>query len=240
MEPGAPRSQRKLTAKVGQGCDQKWSPEVPLPPMVTSACPEMNEFSGSPSLLRAVKVTLVTSWVPSRGAGEWKAARLPSKAAFQLVLPSYPDPDRRSSPSGPRASASAGERGLGAAGAGREAGGGGRVRAGGSRVGSMPWRARTPAPGCGTRSHAHSALRAPRGPPRPTRCVRGCGVRRPGLSPAPRAGAALVPAVRAAACAPSPARGEEPGLHESCDRGRGCGEGGQPRSPAPPPGQRGA
>lgn len=109
--------------------------------MVTSACPEMNEFSGSPSLLRAVKVTLATSWVPSRGAGEWKAARLPSKAAFQLVLPSYPDPDRRSSPSGPRASASAGERGLGAAGAGREAGGGGRVRAGGSRVGSMPRRA---------------------------------------------------------------------------------------------------
>lgn len=182
-------------------------------------------------------MTLATSWVPSRGAGKWKAARLPSKAAFQLVLPSYPDPDRRSSPSGPRASASAGERGLGAAGAGREAGGGGRVRAGGSRAGSMPWRARTPAPGCGTGSHAHSALRAPRGPPRPTRCAP--GPRRPqtGAKPGSARRSRSGPrCARRSLCA-EPRAGEEPGLHGSCDRGRGCGEGGQPRSPAPPPGQ---
>lgn len=198
----------------------------------------MNEFSGSPSLLRAVKVTLATSWVQSRGAGKWKAARLPSKAAFQLVLPSYPDPDRRSSPSGPRASASAGERGLGAAGAGREAGGGGRVRVGGSRAGSMPWRARTPAPGCGTRSHAHSTLRAPRGPPRPTRCAP--GPRRPqtGAEPGSARRSRSGPRCARRSLRAEPRAGEEPGLHGSCDRGRGCGEGEQPRSPAPPPGQR--
>lgn len=74
-----------------------------------------------------------------------------------------------------------------------------------------------PAPCRGARALLHPA--AGPGPTRTRRCVRpagppgrlgvlrGRGVRRAGLSPAPRAGAALVPAVRAAACAPSPARG---------------------------------
>lgn len=83
----APRSLRELAAKAGQGCDQRWSPAAPPPPMVTSAWPEMNELSGSPSLLRAVKVT-GHFLGPESGAGGWKAESLPSKAAFQLVLPS--------------------------------------------------------------------------------------------------------------------------------------------------------
>lgn len=68
------------------------------------------------------------------------------------------------------------------------------MRAGGSRAGSMPRapprRARAPVPGCGAQPHAHSALRAPCGPPRPASVGEGRGSCRPGLSPAPGSGPA--------------------------------------------------
>lgn len=111
-----------------------------------------------------------------------------------------------------------------------------------SACGGLPGRlhSATRARSCtGQRSPAPGALRAARAPraPQAGLVLWGRGVRRPGLSPAPRAGDAPVPAVSAAACAPSPAPGRSRGCEGAATAGGVAGRedssGHQPRHPLP-------